>query len=119
MPCTLVFDIQELDYFNKTNSRQSLDNGEICSLGFLSNNGFWVDTCSGLAITFQDGSSVSFSNDEIRMIPKGGQKDCLEYLGKETDHYLGIDSTVGIIEPVLYMRYLYGILPPAMSDPAQ
>ena len=53
------------------------------------------------------------------MIPKGGQKDCLEYLGKETDHYLGIDSTVGIIEPVLYMRYLYGILPPAMSDPAQ
>lgn len=110
MHCELVFDIQELKSYNQINGRCSLDIGEERSLGFFSDNGFWMDTCSGLVISFQDGTLFSFSNDEIRMMPEGDQKGCLKYWGSETDRYLGVVGTLGIIEPVPYIRDLFEIL---------
>ena len=115
--CDLAFKIEDFGYFNQKNSRCSLADGERRSLGFLTDNGFWMTTCSGLEISFKDGTKASYSGAELIMMSPGSQNGRLKYLGVEVDRYIGADGAVGRIEPRPYVRYLYEICRPSASLP--
>lgn len=116
--CELAFGILEYDYFNKSNSTYYLADEASCSLGFLSSYGIWESTCSGVTITFKDGSSSSLTNLEMitMTMSPGNVNGCLKYLGKETDYYLSLDSIMGVIDRIGYIRYFYEILPSAIPS---